>query len=138
MKKGRIVTLFLVLVFCLSSLCACGSSRDLKEELPGEWFVWHWYYNQDNGEDGFFDEAEFYTFNSDGTLKIGDKDGNISTEATYEFTGKDTVDVTYTDGTMDSFQLIPSERDGFYQIQFMNVNTKYTLTLEPISSWSEE
>ena len=136
MKKSRIVALILALAFCVCALCGC-SSRKVQEELPGEWFVWHWYYNQDNGENGFFDEAVFYTFGEDGALKISDKDGNVSAEGTYEFTGKDTVDVVYSDGTQDSFQLIPAEHDGIDQIQFMNVNTKYTLTLEPISSWVE-
>lgn len=136
MKKTRVLVLLLALFVCLSSLCGC-SSRNVKEELPGEWFVWHWYYNEDNGEDGFFDEAVFYTFGTDGSLKIGDKDGNVSQEATYEFTADDTVEVQYADGTVDSFQLIASEHDGIAQIQFMNINTKYTLTLEPISSWAE-
>ena len=136
MKKNRGLASFLILAICLGTLCGC-SSRNMKEELPGEWFVWHWYYNEDNGEDGFLDEAVFYTFNTDGTLKIGDKDGNISQEATYEFTANDTVEVEYADGTLDSFQLIASEHDGIAQIQFMNINTMYTLTLEPISSWAE-
>lgn len=134
MKKTRIVALLLVLVVCLSSLCAC-SSRNLQEELPGDWFVWHWYYNVQDGEDGFFDEAQFYTFGADGKLTI--KIGEETTNATYTFSGKDTIEVTYEDGTVDSFQLIPSEHDGVDQIQFMNANTNYTLTLEPMSSWAE-
>lgn len=132
MKKTRVLSMVLVLVFCVSALCAC-SSRNLQEELPGDWFVWHWYYNENDGDNGFFEEAQFYTFGADGklTIKIGEK----TTNATYTFSGKDTVEVTYEDGTLDSFQLIPAEHDGIKQIQFMNTNTKYTLTLEPMSSW---
>ena len=136
MKKTPILALLLFLVVCLSSLSAC-SSRNLQEELPGDWFVWHWYYNEEGADNGFFEEAVFYSF-TDGQMSVTDKDGNVTQEATYEFTGKDTLDVTYSDGTIDSFQLLESERDGVKQIQFMNTATKYTLTLEPISSWTEQ
>ena len=132
MKTKRILAMLLVAVLCLSVVTAC-SSRNVQEELPGEWFVWHWYYNVKDGDNGFFEEAQFYTFGADGklTIKIGEETSN----ATYTFSGKDTVEVTYEDGTVDSFQLIPAEHDGVNQIQFMNTNTNYTLTLEPMSSW---
>ncbi len=134
MKRTRMRILFVVLAVCSSSLCGC-SSRNMKEELPGEWFVWHWYYNENDGENGFFDEAQFYTFDTDGkiTIKVEEE---IST-ATYTFSADDMVDVIYEDGTIDTFQLIPAEHDGVKQIQYMNINTNYTLTLEPMSSWTE-
>ena len=124
------------LALCVFTLAGC-SSRNMREELPGEWFVWHWYYNEDGGEDGFFDEAVFYTFGEDGTMTVADEEGEVSEEATYEFTSDDTLEVVYEDDTVDSFQLLPTDHDGVDQIQFMNENTKYTLTLEPISSWVE-
>lgn len=134
MKKIRVLALALVAVLCTSVLPAC-SSRNMQEELPGEWFVWHWYYNVTDGDNGFFDEAQFYTFGEDGKLTI--KVGEETTTATYSFSGKDAVEVTYEDGTVDSFQLSPAEHDGVDQIQFINVNTNYTLTLEPMSSWHD-
>ena len=132
MKTIRALAIVLAVVLCMCALTAC-SSRNVQEELPGEWFVWHWYYNVQDGDNGFFEEAQFYTFGADGklTIKIGEETSN----ATYTFSGKDTVEVTYEDGTVDSFQLIPTEHDGVNQIQFMNTNTNYTLTLEPMSSW---
>ena len=138
MKKTRVISMVLALVIVLAigvSLCAC-NSRNLQEELSGEWFVWHWYYNAEGADNGFFDEAIFYSF-ADGKMTVKDKDGNITKEAKYEFTGKDTLNVTYSDGTVDSFQLLASERNGVNQIQFMNTATKYTLTLEPMSSWHD-
>lgn len=134
MKKIRVLALALVAVLCTSVLTAC-SSRNMQKELPGEWFVWHWYYNVTDGDNGFFDEAQFYTFGEDGKLTI--KVGEETTTATYSFSGKDAVEVTYEDGTVDSFQLSPAEHDGVDQIQFINVNTNYTLTLEPMSSWHD-
>ena len=134
MNKIRIIAMICVLALCITALTGC-STRNMKEELPGEWFVWHWYYNTEGGEDGFFDEAQFYTFDADGNITI--KVGETTTKATYTFTGKDTINVVFEDGTTDTFQLIPSERNGVNQIQFMNVNTIYTITLEPMSSWTE-
>lgn len=132
MKTIRVLALFLAVVLCIFALTAC-SFRNVQEEILGEWFVWHWYYNENDGDNGFFEEAQFYTFGEDGELTI--EIGEETTNATYTFSGKDTVEVTYEDGTVDSFQLIPAEHDGVKQIQFMNTNTKYTLTLEPMSSW---
>lgn len=138
MKKmlARGVALVAVLAFCVCAVAGC-SSRNMREELPGEWFVWHWYYNEDGGEDGFFDEAVFYTFGEDGTMTVANEAGEVSEEASYEFTSDDTIEVVYEDDTTDVFQLLPTEHEGVDQIQFMNENTNYTLTLEPISSWAE-
>ena len=134
MKKIRVLALLLIAVLCLGTLLGC-NLRNVKEEVVGEWFVWHWYYNTEGGEDGFFDEARFYTFDADGNITI--KIGEETSTATYTFVNNDTMDVVYDDGTTDTFQLLPSERNGVNQIQFMNVNTIYTITLEPMSSWTE-
>ena len=134
MRKIRVLAFIVAALMCLSVFTGC-SSRNVKEELPGEWFVWHWYYNTEGGEDGFFNEARFYTFDAEGNLTI--KIGEEVTKATYTFVNNDTISVVYEDNTTDTFQLIPSERNGVNQIQFMNVDTIYTITLEPMSSWSE-
>lgn len=134
MKNRRIWVLALVLLLCVSTLVGC-SNRNVKEELPGEWFIWHWYYNVTDGDNGFFDEAQFYTFDGEGTLTM--TVNGETTTAAYSFSADDIVDVVYADGTVDTFQLIPSEHDGVDQIQFSNIHTNYTLTLEPMSSWSE-
>lgn len=134
MKKTRITALLLAVVMCLCALTAC-SSRNVKEEINGEWYVWHWYYNTEGGDNGFFEEAHFYTFDAEGNITI--KTGEETTTAKYTFSGNDTIDVEYADGTTDTFQLIPATYEGVDQIQFMNVNTNYTLTLEPMSTWKE-
>lgn len=134
MKKIGILALVLVLVLCVGALCACGG-RNYKEELPGEWYVWHWYYNTKDGENGFFEEAHFYTFGADGklTIKIGEEVEN----ATYEFTKDDTIKITHANGTVETCQLIESKSHP-EQIQMMNVDTIYTLTLQPMSTWQEK
>lgn len=131
MKKISLIALIGVTLFMFSGC----ESRNMKEELPGEWYVWHWYYNVKDGDNGFFDEAQFYIFGDNGDLTI--KVNDITTNAEYEFTSDETVKVTYADGTIDNFQLIPAEYEGVNQIQFMNENTNYTITLEPMSGWTE-
>lgn len=132
MRKISILGLILAFALCFCVLCGCGS-RNVKEELPGEWFIWHWYYNTDNGDNGFFETARFYTFDADGNLTM--KEGDTTTTATYKFVKNDTIEVNYEDGTTATFQLIPSNHNGVDQIQMMNVDTIYTLTLEPMSTW---
>lgn len=131
MKKISLIALIGVTLFMFSGC----ESRNMKEELPGEWYVWHWYYNVKDGDNGFFDEAQFYIFGDNGDLTI--KVNDITTNAEYEFTSDETVKVTYADGTIDNFQLIPAEYEGVNQIQFMNENTNYTITFEPMSGWTE-
>lgn len=132
MKKT--IALVLVGLLCISVLLTgCSSnSRNLKEELPGKWEIWHWYYNVDNGESGFFDSAMYCEF-KDGKISVTSTDGAVIKEGTFAFTGDDTLDVEYSDGTTASIQLIASNHDGVDQIQFMDVNNKYTLTLELIN-----
>ena len=133
----KIACTVLALVLLTAALAGCGSSRDVKSELTGEWFIWHWYYNVKDGDNGFFDKALFYTFSEDGKVTITSQDESVAqVDAEYTFTGKDTIEITYPDGAVDSMQLIPSEHDGVNQIQMMNVDTNYTLTLEPMDSWS--
>lgn len=133
MKNRRMIALILVLL-CVLNLAGC-AGRNVREELPGEWFVWHWYYNEKDGDNGFFEVPQFYTFDAAGNLTMT-VDG-VTTTATYRFSADDIVDVVYADGTIDTFQLIPSEHEGVDQIQFSNMHTNYTLTLEPMSSWSK-
>ncbi len=135
MKKIGIIALVLGIMLSFCSLFGC-SNRNMQEELPGEWFIWHWYYNEKDGDNGFFDHARFYTFGEDGTLTMV-IDGETTT-ATYSFVNKDTVTVVYEDQSTETFQLIPAERNGINEIQFMNVENLYTITLEPMSSWQGE
>lgn len=139
MKKVSVILLVLVFVLSLCLLCACGG-RNFQEELPGEWYVWHWYYyNTPNGEDGFYEYAHFYIFDADGnvTLKIGNDitTAETFTKGTYTFTKNDTFDVLYSDGSTVTFQLIPSGSHA-EQIHMVNVVNNYAETLQPMSTWS--
>ncbi len=135
MKKS--ITFILMTVFCLTMITGCGGGK-MSEKLPGEWFVWHWYYNVENGDNGFFEQPVYVTFGEDGSVVATTEDASFTGfEGTYTVTGGNTVDITYSDGTSDSFELKAAKRDGVDQIQLINSNTSYTLTLEPMSSWHD-
>ena len=136
MKK--LIVFILMSVMCLAMLTGCGGGSKLSESLPGEWFVFHWYYNVNDGDNGFFDEPVFITFGEDGSVVATTEESTFEAfEGTYTVTGNSTIDITYSDGSFDSFQLKAAKHDGVDQIQLINSNTKYTLTLEPMSSWED-
>lgn len=136
MKK--IIAFVLMTVMCLTMIVGCGGSNKLSESLPGEWFVWHWYYYEKDGDNGFFDEPVFVTFGEDGSVIATTKETTFEGfEGNYTITGNSTIDITYADGTSDSFQLQAANHDGVDQIQLINTNTMYTITLEPMSSWED-
>lgn len=129
------LTVVYIVVMMVMFMTGCGAKVNYKETLPGEWFVWHWYYNETDGANGFFDNAIFYTFNNDGSLIIADQaEGAEKVVASYTFTGKDTIEIKNADGSVDSMILAMNEKG---QIQMTNVDNKYTLTLEPMSTWKK-
>ncbi len=131
----KIAVVVCIVMMIATFVTGCGSKTNYEEALPGEWFVWHWYYNETNGDNGFFDNAIFYTFNDDGSLVIADQtEGVEEVVASYVFTGNDTIEITNADGSVDTMVLAMNEKG---QIQMTNVDNRYTLTLEPMSTWNE-
>ena len=142
MKKVSVILLILVFVLSMCLLCACGG-RNFEEELPGEWYVYHWFYhNTPNGEDGFYpdDECHFYIFDKEGnvTVKKGAKIDTAETISTgkYNFTQKDTIAVQFSDNSTKTFQLIPSGSHK-EQIHLVDLANHYAETLQPMSTWSK-
>lgn len=135
MKK--IVRVFIVFaVICTVILTGCGQSINCKELLPGEWFVWHWYY--EGGDDGFFDNAVFYTFSEDGRITIKENtEDAVVTEATYVWENDNTIIVSYPDGTSDTIEIAVTEYDGKEQLKYINVDTGYILSMEHMADWTE-
>lgn len=141
MKKKKIkVMRFLALVLTILmavGLTACGKKQDMKNVLPGEWFVWHWYYVE--GDSGFYDNAVFYTFTDDGKLTIKENtDESKATEATYVWENENTIIVSYPDGTSETFEIAPHKYDGREELTYTNVDTGLILSLENMSDWTED
>ena len=105
MKK--LIVFILMSVMCLAMLTGCGGGSKLSESLPGEWFVFHWYYNVNDGDNGFFDEPVFITFGEDGSVVATTEESTFEAfEGTYTVTGNSTIDITYSDGSFDSFMTV--------------------------------
>ena len=135
MKKQLSILLTVILVTV--GLTGCGG-KSAKEVLEGEWFVWHWYYDVDNGEDGFFDDAKFYTFSPDGTLIIKEsKDAKETENAKYEWKNDSTITVTHTDDTVETIEITVTTHEGKEQLKYKNTDTNYVLSLEHMSDWQD-
>jgi hypothetical protein len=134
---GLITTVgMIVMVLCLTS-CGKEEKVNMRNTLPGEWFVWHWYYVE--GDNGFYDNAVFYTFTEDGKLTIQEHVENSEVkEATYTWDNDYTIIVSYEDGTSETFEITPTTHDGHDQLKYTNVDTGLILSMEPMSDWSED
>lgn len=134
-KKFLLVILTLLM---LVGLTACGGETlDMRSTLPGEWFVWHWYYVE--GDDGFYDNAVFYTFTEDGKLTIKENvDGAEAIEATYVWENNNTIIVSYPEGTSETFEITHHKYDGRDELKYTNVDTGLILSMENMSDWTED
>lgn len=132
------VVLVLMSLFILIGCAGCKDEKvNMRDTLPGEWFVWHWYYVE--GDNGFYDNAVFYTFSSDGKLTIQEHvDGSEVQNATYVWDNDYTIIVSYSDGKSETFEITPTTHDGHDQLKYTNVDTGLILSMEPMSDWSED
>ena len=96
MKK--LIVFILMSVMCLAMLTGCGGGSKLSESLPGEWFVFHWYYNVNDGDNGFFDEPVFITFGEDGSVVA------TTEESTFEAFENSNTNYTLTLEPMSSWE----------------------------------
>lgn len=124
------------MILMIVGLTACdGKKENMRSTLPGEWFVWHWYYVE--GESGFYDNAVFYTFTDDGKLTIKENvEGAEATEATFVWDNDYTIVVSYPDGTSETFEIAPHKYDGKDELTYTNVDTGLILSMENMSDWS--
>lgn len=142
MKKSvfeiRRFVVLLVGLLMMFNMTACGENdKNMREELPGEYFVWHWYYVE--GESGFYDNAIFYTFTDDGSLTIKENVDNAeATEATYVWENDNTIIVSYPDGKSETFEIAPHKYDGREELTYTNVDTGLILSMQYMSDWTEE
>lgn len=135
LTKGVVFVLIALMVFGLS---ACGGAKkDMKSELPGEWFVWHWYYVE--GDNGFYDNAVFYTFTDDGKLTIKENtDDAEAIEASFVWENENTIIVSYPNGTSETFEIAPHKHDGREELTYTNVDTGLILSLENMADWTDD
>lgn len=127
-KKLKVTVLVLsVLMLAIVSLAGC-SSKDYSKEVPGTWYCWHWYYNVDNGEDGFYDDNSYLIFNIDeSNFTVTSKDESVNKSGTYEWAKNGIADVYFDDGTSCSVEVSFNDKG---QLKVMITETKMIYVLE--------
>jgi len=132
MKKSvkKLIAAAVMVTVLAVALAACGEkdTYDYRANLPGNYVVSHWFYDIKDGESGFYEEEAKYSFGEDGTFSCsgGVNEGEVT--GTYEFTGDNTITITYSDGSFDEMTLRYSSNHD--TIEMTNNETKYAVSLE--------
>ena len=105
---------------------------DYQANLPGEYIVYHWFYDVKDGESGFYedDKAGHYTFGADGSYSHtgGDLDEGITQTGTYTFTSSNVIRITLEDGSYDDMTLRYSTKHT--STEMTNNATKFSVSLQ--------
>ena len=138
MKKMTKVLAALLVALMMLALTACSGGNggeDFSETLNGEFVTYHWYFNQKNGDSGFFpDDGRYeWVFNEDNTFSVNALDGSFSGEGTLEWTSANQADVYFKMGDTEQFWTAECSRGADYPdcINFMIQETNFVYVLEP-------
>ena len=129
MKKSVLTSFFFVALMILLAGCGKKDNYDYKANLPGNYTSVHWFYDEKNGDNGFFEKDAVLSFTEDGSFSsCGEFTEWQTVTGNYEFTGDNTIRVTYNDGTFDDFTLRYSvDHDT---VEFIDNESHYSLSLE--------
>lgn len=138
MKKMTKILAALLVALMMLTLTACsggGGAENFQETLSGNEFVtYHWYFNQKNGDSGFFpDDGRYeWVFNEDNSFSVNAKDGSFSGEGTMEWTSDTQADVYFKMGDTEQFWTAECSRSGDHPdcINFMIQETNFVYVLE--------
>ena len=130
MKKRIIKSVCLVLAVLLLTmvgLTGC-ASKDYSQEILGTWYCWHWYYNIEGGDSGFYEENDYLTFTiEEGKFTVTKTDGTVCKAGTYEWVKNGVADVYFEDGTTCNVEVSYNERE---QIKLLMTETDLIYILE--------
>lgn len=130
MKKQflKASTLFIAIVLISTVLFSGCSSKDYSKEVLGKWYCWHWYYNIENGEDGFYEENDYLLFEiNEDTFSVKKADGSIQKEGNYEWVKNGNADIYFNDGASCNVEVSFNDKG---QIKLMITETKLIYVLE--------
>jgi hypothetical protein len=128
--------LALALAACGDGGSKLGNTGDYSKDIIGSWETWHWYYNIDNGESGFFDDNHKvdWVFNDDGTFSMKSVDGTTAISGKLEWKNKNQADAYLDDGRTFGIECKAEQShegpDVHYEIQLTRLEDKFTWTLQ--------
>ena len=138
MKKTLSLLIALVIVLSLAACSGGGKSTDFSKVLADStWITYHWYFNEKNGDNGFFSDDGYYTWEFTGSneFSVSAKDGSFSGKGTMEWTSANQADVYFVLGDSQEqywtaeFSYSSSHPED---IDFMIQETNFVYVLESI------
>ncbi len=128
MKTKKIISILVGITLLAGLFSMSGCSKDYSQEVIGTWYCWHWYYNVEDGEDGFYEENDYLTFIiDDSNFSVEKTDGTVLKTGTYEWKKNGLADVYFDDETTCEVEVSFNERD---QLKLMIGETKLVYVLE--------
>lgn len=140
MKKMTRLIALVTLLLSLLALVACGGGNgggeNFSQTLGGEeWITYHWYFNEKNGDSGFFSDDGYYewVFADANNFTVEAKDGSFSGEGTLEWTSNNQADVYFKMADGEQYWTAEFSRSGGHPecVNFMIQETNFVYVLEP-------
>lgn len=127
-KFIKSISLFLAAILLAACTLTGCSGKDYSKEILGTWYCWHWYYNIEDGDSGFYEEDNYLTFNiEEGKFEITKTDETVNKKGTYEWVKNGIADVYFDDGTTCKVEVSYNDRG---QIKLMITETDLIYILE--------
>jgi len=134
-KNISIIVIAVVVIAALVVVKLSGSNTntyDYKANLPGEYIVYHWFYDIKDGDSGFYEDAKAgrYSFGADGSYSHtgGDLETDEIQVGTYTFTSTNTIRIDLEDGSYDEMTLRYSKDHD--STEMTNNATKFAVSLQ--------
>lgn len=127
-------------VIMMMTLCACGGggkSANFQEVMSdSSWITWHWFFNEKDGDSGFFTDDSYYTWEFDGAngFTVSTPDNSFGGTGTLEWTSENQADVFFKMGDQEQFWTAEFSYDSTHtdQVHFMIQETNFVYVLEPV------
>ena len=134
MKKRLNVLAFAVVMLLIGTMAGCGST-DFQTAVRGEWVLYHYYENAENGVDVFFDDTNCWTIDIDEdsfTVTAAD-DSLEDVGGSITWTKSDEAEVVMNDGTHCTMRVSKNSKEhnesAEFDVYVVETNMYYVLEL---------